>query len=121
MVVVEEIIMTKLAKSEFRISEDPTRVVNPWNVKPTNTKPTDTREFISLVNKCRFFYKKDPLTSTTINKLVEIGINDLTFSKNGLSDNEFRVFTGMEHDLLLFAEDMALEFLISGLVVPEVK
>jgi len=109
-------------RAEFIYAENPLKIVNPWSTKPTDRAATmDQNGFISLVNKCRFYYRKDALTSTTINKLVEIGINDLEFSKNGLSDNEFRVFTGMEQQLLDFAEDMALEYLISGLVVPEFK
>lgn len=113
--------MTKLAKAEFTVSTNPAKIINPWNIKSTVNDPMDFDDFVAIVNKCRFFYKKDPLTATTINKLVEIGINDLSFSKNGLSDNEFRVFTGLKQELLQFSEDMALEFLISGLVVPEIK
>jgi hypothetical protein len=52
---------------------------------------------------------------------VEIGINDLTFSRNKLSENEYRVFLAIKPKLLEFAEQMATEFLLSGLVVPEVS
>lgn len=112
----------RLAKSEFIYAENPLQIVNPWNVKPTDpNQAIDRTKFMALINKCRFYYRKDALTSTTINKLVEIGINDIELAKNGLSDNEFRVFTGIKQQLLDFSEDMALEFLISGLVVPEFK
>ena len=94
---------------------------NPWKLTQDNQRTPSQEEFKKLVTKCRFYYKKDPLTSSTINKLIELGINDLVFAKNGLSDNEFRIFTGIKHDLLRFAEDLALEYLISGLVVPEVS
>jgi hypothetical protein len=109
------------SKSEFVYAENPARIVNPWNVKAINAPIIDQPKYVVLVNQCRFFYKKDALTSTTLNKLIEIGINDLEFSKNGLSDNEFRVFTGIKQQLLDFSEDMALEFLLSGLVIPEFK
>jgi len=59
--------------------------------------------------------------STVLNKIVEIGINDLVFDRNGLSINEFRIFTNIKEKLLEFAENCALEYLISGLVVPEIK
>jgi hypothetical protein len=117
----EKITKFRQSKAEFVYAENPSRIVNPWNVKPTNVPIVDQTKYVDLVNQCRFYYKKDALTSTTINKLVEIGINDLEFSKNGLSDNEFRVFTGLKQQLLDFSEDMALEFLLSGLVVPEFK
>ena len=109
------------SKAEFVYAENPAKIVNPWSVKPNNVPIVDQPKYLTLLNQCRFYYKKDALTSTTINKLVEIGINDLEFSKNGLSDNEFRVFTGLAQQLLDFSEDMALEFLLSGLVVPEFK
>lgn len=107
--------------AEFFMTENPALVVNPWTQKSTTAQAVDQPKYASLVNQCRFYYKKDALTSTTINKLVEIGINDLELAKNGLSDNEFKVFTGLKQELLDFSEDMALEYLLSGLVVPEFK
>lgn len=93
---------------------------NPWTVKLDDPQTKNNNDyFVSLVNEARFFYKNEPLVATIINKMVDIGVNDLVFSKNGLSDNEFKVFTSLKPRLLEFAEAMALEFLLSGLVVPE--
>jgi len=94
---------------------------NPWTPSDVDKLEIDTPDYVKLIKACRFFYKKDPLVSSTINKLVEVGINKLEFNKNGLSENEFRIFTSMKDMLEEFAEVMALEFLISGLVVPEIK
>lgn len=94
---------------------------NPWtDALKAKDKKFDDKEFVKINSLCRFFYRTEPVVSTVINKLVEIGINDLVFSKNKLSDNEFRVFTALKPRLLEFAEQMAQEFLLSGLVVPEV-
>lgn len=96
-------------------------VTNIWtDARKSMNKPYDYDKYVETVNLCRFFYKTEPVVSTVINKLVEIGINDLVFSKNKLSDNEFRVFKAIKPKLLEFAEQMAQEFLLSGLVVPEV-
>jgi len=94
---------------------------NPWTdaLKSMN-KPYDYDKFVEVVNLCRFFYRTEPVVSTVVNKLVEIGINDLVFSKNGLSDNEFRVFSSLKPKLIEYAEQLAQEFLLSGLVVPNV-
>lgn len=93
---------------------------NPWIVKVDDTQTkTDVDYFVSLVNECRFFYRNEPLVATIVNRMIEIGINDLVFSKNGLTDNEFKVFTSLKPRLLEFAELMAQEYLLSGLVVPE--
>lgn len=97
--------------------------VNPWSPDDVDKmdKKLEVKQFRDLVNQCRFFYKKDPLVSSTINKLIEIAINDIQLGKNGLGENEFRVFTSMKQKLKDFAEQMAMEYLISGLVIPEIK
>lgn len=94
---------------------------NVWkDVKTDLSKVVDKDEFGNTVNLCRFFYKTEPIVSTVINKLVEIGINDIIISKDGLTDNEFRVFEALKPRLLEFSETMAQELLLSGLVVPEI-
>jgi hypothetical protein len=94
---------------------------NPYSEVPkiqTNTRSYE--DYVKNVNHCRFFYKTEPLVSTVIDKLVQIGITDLVFSKNKLSDNEFRVFEAIKPKLVEFAEQMAIEYLLSGFVIPEI-
>jgi len=100
----------------------PTQSDNPWTPEEVDTLESDRfNSYKDLVKACRFFYKKDPLSATTLNKMVEIGINNLTLGQNKLSANEFRMFKALLPKLQEFAEQMALEFLISGLVVPEIS
>lgn len=97
------------------------KIDNPWTEVPKfQTSVNRRNDYITAVNHCRFFYKAEPLVSTVIDKLVEIGVTDLMFDKNKLSDNEFRVFEALKPRLADFAEQMATEYLLSGLVVPEV-
>lgn len=116
---VENLVLPKArgyAQSEFTGQT----TTNPWtDAIKSMGKAYGFDEFIQTVQLCRFFYRTEPVVSTVVNKLVEIGINDLVFSKNKLSDNEFRVFLAIKPRLLEFAELMAQEFLLSGLVVPE--
>ncbi len=94
---------------------------NPWSPSDVDKLELSTeKDYKKTVQNCRFFYRHDPIASTTINKLVEIGISDLVFNKNGLSDNELKLFEAMKEKLKEFAEAMALEYLLSGLVIPEV-
>jgi hypothetical protein len=79
------------------------------------------KHYRETVEACRYFYKKDAIGGTIINKMIDIGINNLLFDKGSLSDNEFRIFTGLSERLLDFAETCALEYLLSGLIVPEVS
>ena len=94
---------------------------NVWkDAKTFAGKIVDKAAFDEQVTMCRFFYKTEPMVSTVINKLVEIGINDIIISKSGLSDNEFRIFSTLKPRLLEFSETIAQELLLSGLVVPEI-
>lgn len=94
---------------------------NVWkDAKSYSTKVVDKAAYDEQVNLCRFFYKTEPVVATVINKLVEIGINDIIISKSGLSENEFRVFLALKPRLLEFSETIAQELLLSGLVVPEI-
>lgn len=123
----KEVVKVKEAKSGF-IKEGAKADYNfvPGSINPWTTtnmsywKDIDQPKFIKIVDECRFFYRLDPLASTVINKLVDIGINDILFSKHGLSDNEFRLYLALKPKLQEFAESMAIEYLLSGLVVPEV-
>jgi hypothetical protein len=56
-----------------------------------------------------------------INKLVDIGITNLIFDREGIPANEMRIYEGSKDKLLKYAKECAQEYLISGLVVPEVK
>lgn len=122
----DKIISTVESLSNKRIggialAEFGTTTTNPWtDALKAKDKKFGYEEFVKINSLCKFFYRTEPVVSTVVNKLVEIGINDLVISKNKLSDNEFRVFTSLKPKLLDFAEQMAQEFMLSGLVVPEV-
>jgi len=112
--------MIKLAKAAFISS--PTRYVNIWSPADIDKlEIVDHKNFKKVVNDCRFFYERDPIASTVINKTVDIGITEIILEKNNLSENEFRAFLGLQPFLQEFAENCALEYLLSGLVIPEVS
>lgn len=110
-----------MAKSAY-MTPFPTSGDNPWIPQEVDTMESDEfKTYKGVVAASRFFYKKDALSSTILNKMVEIGVNGFVLSQKKLSDNEFRVFTGMLPKLKIFAEQMALEYLKSGLIVPEIN
>lgn len=97
---------------------------NPWgtdNEEVDKMEIKNEKDFNTLIKACRFFYLHDPIAATTINKLIEIGINELEFDSNGLTDNELKIFESLKDKFREYAEAMALEYLISGLVVPEIS
>jgi hypothetical protein len=115
-----ELKSVKLAKATYSFLEG--SAYNPYS--PSEVDKLDLSKDLTwkdIINLCKFFYKHEPYASTTINKLIDISINDIIFDKNGLSVNELKVFEGIKEKLLLFSEQAALEFLLSGLIVPEFK
>jgi len=96
----------------------------------TNWSPTEfdkmdigdiPKNFTHIIKDCRFYYKRDPIASTVINKILDLGITELVIDQGQLSDNEYRVFTGLQDELRMFLYQCGLEYLISGFVIPEIK
>jgi len=78
--------------------------------------PTD---FHKLIKICRFFYKRDPVAGTVINKMVDCAITPITNRKSKCTDTEFYVYDALSDMLQAFFRNACLEYLLSGLVVPE--
>jgi len=95
---------------------------NPWTAKNVDKFATKDvlKEYRKVVESCRFFYRRDPLPSSVINKMVDISMSELKFENKGVPDNIFRVYESILLVLQDFAEQCALEYLISGLIIPEI-
>ena len=112
----------KLAKSTFMKKAPDVSFVNPWtSAQVDKMEVLDLDTFEKLTNACRFFYRYDSLVSTVINKLTDIGINQLEFDKSKLNENERKVMENLIPKLTEFGEQISMEFLLSGLIVPEIK
>ncbi|MHA1949604.1 MAG: hypothetical protein ACW99G_07970 [Candidatus Thorarchaeota archaeon] len=112
----------KLAKSEFMKGTQDVTFTNPWtSAQVDKMEILDLDTFEKLVNACRFFYRYDSLVATVINKITEIGINKIEYDKASLNENEKKVMDNLVPRLMQFAEQLSMEYLISGLVVPEIK
>jgi hypothetical protein len=112
----------KLKTAAFMNLQNNISVSNPWTWDQVDKlEIVDVDEYRKTVFGCRFFYKRDPIAATVINKMVDIGITDIEFKRNDLNNNEEALIEGLLPSLLEFSEAMAMEFLISGLVIPEVK
>ena len=94
--------------------------ITSWSPTDIDKLDLSTDNYSSILKACRFFYKKDPIVSTVINKMVDIAITDIEFDKGQLSENEYRVFTGLSDEIYSFMTRCALEYLISGFVIPEI-
>jgi hypothetical protein len=111
----------KLVKSSF-LNNEKISFPNPWTGSQVDKMEVlDLNTFEKLVNTCRFFYRYDSLVSTVVDKMTEIGINRIEFDKSKLNENEKKVMDNLVPKLKDFAEQMSMEYLISGLVIPEIK
>jgi len=113
----------KLATASYNTYQTPS--TNPWNDGVVDRFDTlilgsgDYSEFRKTVKDCRFFYRRDAMASSVINKMLELSMSGLRISQGNLKDNQYRIFKFVQDDLEDFIEKCALEWLISGLVIPE--
>jgi hypothetical protein len=85
---------------------------------PDKMKVSDN--FPDQVILCRFFSKFDPLASGAINKQIELGFNGFRPKRGQCTEDEYAVYNHVRVVILEGLKTLAREYLISGLVVPEV-
>jgi len=79
-------------------------------------------KYEEIVKDCRFFFRHDPLAATVINKLVDFAINDLVIDTGGKAKTtEVEIYDALKVDLKPFLRKAAYEYLLTGLVVPEIR
>lgn len=126
------IVKPKLAKASTHYMQiDPGQYSVSWPYYKTKDGPwspsdVDKLEFTNhkvwnkVVEECRYYYKRDPFVSTVINKIIDISINDILIQPGEARKSIIPIIDAIKTPLLLFLRSMALEYLISGLVVPEI-
>jgi len=77
-------------------------------------------DFQDRVKLSRYFYERDPIANTVIDKIIEIGIGPLILDRNQCSDEEYAVYEHMIPVFQKYLKEAALEYLLSGLVLPRV-
>ncbi len=80
--------------------------------------PTDFHSRVALV---RYFYELDPIANTVVDKIVEISISKLILDRNECTDDELSIYTSVKSLFEDYLREAALEYLLSGLVVPQVS
>lgn len=96
--------------------------VNPWATMVDKLSFGDHNEYENIVRDCRFYFRHDPLASTVIRKMVDITISELIVDYSSSSTKtEKAIFDALEKDVIAFLRKAAYEFLITGLLVPEIK
>jgi hypothetical protein len=115
--------ISQKAVASFQILSGNLTPATPWipeNVDKLE-KIKDNTDWCKIVERCRYFYKRDPFASTVINKIVDISVNDLTLREKSSRKSLKTIFNATKPAVLAFLRNAALEYLISGLVIPEVE
>lgn len=81
----------------------------------------DIKTYAEEVRLCRFFYKRDPLASTVINKLIDFALTDIKVERKNLSNNEYKIYTNVINLIKPLLEEAALEYLVTGMAVCEIS
>jgi len=76
------------------------------------------KDYHKLIKTCRFFYKRDPIGGTVMNKMVDCAITPLSNRKSECTDEEYEVYNALTEMLQEFFRNVCLEYLLSGLVIP---
>lgn len=103
------------------------KTFNPWNYEifPNASSTTDKMgipdDWHDTISLCNFFYERDGMIRTVIDKQVEIAINDILIVNEGeLSSREAPFFDYIKNSISGFLAQAATEYYISGLVIPEI-
>lgn len=101
------------------------------NIGNTSLKPGYVVEnqykfdYRQVIKDSRHFYQNDPISGTVINRLCEIGITALRNKRKNknankaVSDEIIAYYNHVSEQLKPFLKQLALEFLIHGMVIPE--
>jgi hypothetical protein len=77
------------------------------------------KDYKKLIDICRFFYKRDPIAGSVINKMVDMSISEMKNRQGDCTEEEFLVYDSLADKLQNFYRDVCLEYLLSGLVIPQ--
>lgn len=118
----EEEKKTRLARAEFvRVGQIPG--MNLWGTGSGNETIDKFKfpdDYYSIINLCNHFYRTDPLVSNTLNKIIDIGFKEYALHRINCTDEEYFVYSSVNQKMLLHLRDLGLEYMLSGLLVPEV-
>ena len=112
----------KVTAAYFPIGTPYQTDANVWGVNRVDKLSFENRDLYSnSVKNCRFYYRHEALAFSVVTKMVDLAINDLVITPEGkASKTEEQIYEALKEDLIKFLRKCALEYLITGLVVPEI-
>jgi hypothetical protein len=121
-IVVQDGELTRLASAshQYSILQPYSKTPAPWSPQDVDKLDFTAKEWKKIVASCRYFYKRDPFVSTVINKVIDLAINDIIVREGEARKSIKSILDAIRVDLLIYLRSVALEFMLSGLVVPEI-
>lgn len=86
---------------------------------PYTTARQDVQNYRDEVRQCRYFYRYDPISSTVVNRMSEMAVSDLRNRRKKCTDEELFYFEAVAQKLTPLLQLCALEFLLSGMAIPD--
>lgn len=80
----------------------------------------DHNTFVKIVKDCRFFFRHEPIATTVVTKMVSLAINDIIVPESNIPKTDYQIYDSLRKDIVRFLRKAAIEFLTTGLVVPEI-
>jgi hypothetical protein len=118
----DKIKLAKKAKAAFFVPQSSYRSnISVWGsaqVDKLSFEDHDT--FVKIVKDCRFFFRHEPIATTVVTKMVGLAINDIIIPQEELSKTDYQIYKSLRNDVIKFIRKASLEFLTTGLVVPEI-
>jgi len=109
----------KLAKAQVNQISDPWLQGSITQITGWVDKMEIPKDYKKLIDMCRFFYKHDPIAGSVINKMVDMSMSEMKNRQGDCTEEEFLVYDSLADKLQNFYRDVCLEYLLSGLVVPQ--
>lgn len=81
-----------------------------------NSNPID---YDQELFQCRFFYRCDPTASTVLNRMAELSAGKIKNRKDDCTDEEYAYFNSLSERITALFALCALEYLISGMAIPD--
>jgi hypothetical protein len=112
----------KLARASQTVQYQYVQIVPGLADDPANPKMLPYHESIK---SCRFFYRRDPIASTVVNRIAEIASTRLVNKRSSLLGNGdipeevFEVYNVIARRMQPYIKTIILSYLIDGMAVPQ--
>lgn len=108
------------ASHQYSILQPYSKEPSPWTAEDVDKMELKFKDWKRLVKTCRYFYKRDPFVATVINKVIDLSINDLIIREGDARKSIKPIMEAIEPAIMMYMRNVALEYMLSGLVIPEI-